>query len=310
MRITVDKNVVSVYEDVCARWERWYLLMSDIHHDSVYCNRELETAHLNEALARNAQIIMLGDIFDAMQGRFDPRRSMVELRPEYRREDYYDFIVRDLGDYLAPYAKNILLIGRGNHETAVLKNANTDLIDRLAFYLNSMHGGRVVTGGFGGWVRFMFEMLGVPNMSYALKYFHGAGSEAPVTRGVIQTNRQAVYLPDADVVVNGHNHNLYYVPICRERLSGKGQPYQDIQHHVRIPGYKQEYADGSGGWTVERGGVPKPIGAVWMRMYYDSSRSSTARVHLQFIADIEGGLMVEPVGVGDGAGYVERYPEP
>lgn len=293
MKTSVDGNVISLYFDVKAKWEQWFLLLSDVHHDSVYCNRELETEHLREAIRRKAYILYFGDLFDAMQGRFDPRRSMNELRPEYRRDDYYDYVIKDVGDYLAPYSKNIVMMGRGNHETSVLKNANTDLIDRLAFYMNAVHGAHVITGGFGGWVRFMIQSEDIPHGSYRMKYFHGAGSEAPVTRGVIQTNRQAVYLPDADIVVNGHNHNAYYVPICRERLSGKGIQYQDIQHHIRIPGYKQEYADGSGGWTVERGGVPKPIGAVWMRMYYTRSETSN-RVKLQFITDIEGGLMVEP----------------
>jgi hypothetical protein len=56
-----------------------------------------------------------------MQGRFDPRRDMDELRPEYRRNDYYDFVVRDAADFLEPYANNIALISDGNHELAVLK---------------------------------------------------------------------------------------------------------------------------------------------------------------------------------------------
>ena len=80
---------------------------------------------------------MLGDIFDAMNGRFDPRRSMKDVRPEYRREDYYDAIVEDTIEQLIPYAENILLISYGNHETSVLKNASTDLIARLAAGLSS-----------------------------------------------------------------------------------------------------------------------------------------------------------------------------
>jgi predicted phosphodiesterase len=288
-RITQQGVVTSVYLEVKAGWEQWILLQSDNHHDSIKCSRELETAHLEEAKRRNAWVMIFGDLFDAMQGRFDPRRSMDELRPEYRREDYYDFVVSDIGKYLAPYAQNLLMITDGNHELSVLKNANTYLPDRLVSeYLNRRSGGHVVHGAYGGWVRFMFESAGKPMMSVKLKYFHGSGGEAPVTRGVIQTNRQAVYLPDADVVVNGHSHNSYYVPISRERIGGKGKQFFDIQHHVRIPGYKQDYGDGSTGWDVTRGGVPKPIGAVWMRMYFDNG------VQLQFIPDIRG---AEPVSV-------------
>jgi hypothetical protein len=299
LKIDSNGNVLSLYFDICAGWEQWFLLVSDVHHDSVYCNRELWQAHLEQALVRRALVLSFGDLLDCMQGRFDPRRSMKELRPEYRRDDYYDFVVTDVAKFLSPYAANILLLAKGNHETSILKNANTDLTDRLVFALNSQYGGCVKTGGYGGWVRFMFNHPAgdnptVPHSSLRMKYFHGAGAEAPVTRGVIQTNRQAVYLPDADIVVNGHNHSNYYVPIARERLSGKGRQFFDIQHHIRIPGYKQEYADGSGGWMVERGGVPKPIGCVWMRMYYEQDMIKT-----QFMADLEGGAVVAPAGYGN-----------
>jgi hypothetical protein len=140
----------------------------------------------------------------------------------------------------------------------------------------------------------MFESGGVPQLSVRLKYFHGAGGEAPVTRGVIQTNRQAVYLPDADIVVNGHSHNSYYIPISRERLSAKGRQYFDIQHHLRTPGYKQSYGDGAQGWDVTRGGVPKPIGACWVKLKYCNSMvgRSVDRVRIECNPDIRGADVV------------------
>ena len=201
---TVDGAVTTLrLDDARGGWEQWFLLMSDNHHDSVYCNRDLEIEHLEEAKRKQARIFIFGDFFDAMQGRFDPRRSMDELRPEYRVENYYDVVVRDSAKFLSPYADLIDVISDGNHELAVRKNANTDLIDRLVYELRQGGKSTVVHGGYGGWIRMMFDKTGVRE-SIKLKYFHGAGAEAPVTRGVIQTNRQAVYLPDADVVVNGH----------------------------------------------------------------------------------------------------------
>ena len=110
----------------------------------------------------------------------------------------------------------------------------------------------------------MMRMNGRFEGTIRVKYFHGAGGEAPVTRGAIQTNRQAVYLPDADLVINGHSHNAYWIPITRERLSNKGAHYFDTQHHVRTPGYMQSYGDGSTGWEVTRGGVPKPMGGCFV----------------------------------------------
>lgn len=282
MKVEAQGNVVSVYfDDVYVGWEQWLLLSSDRHHDSAWCDRELEKKHLDKAVERNALIIDAGDCLDAMQGRFDPRRSYPDLRPEFKVANYYDAIVADAARFYGPYAKNWLLLGRGNHESSTLKNAGTDPTSNLALLLNNQHGGAVIPGFFGGWVRFMFTTKGVPRGSLNLKYFHGAGGEAPVTRGVIQTNRQAVYLPDADIVLNGHSHNNYLVPISRERLSNKGKLYKDIVWFARTPGYKNDYREGAEGWEVERGGVPKPLGCMWARLFCEDKR-----VRCELTADI------------------------
>jgi hypothetical protein len=85
---------------------------------------------------------------------------------------------------------------------------------------------------------------------------------------VIDTNRQAVYEPDANIVVNGHNHESWYMPIARERLSNMGVSFQDIQHHLRTGTYDNDYEDGYSGFHVESGKPPKPRGAVWVKFSY------------------------------------------
>ncbi len=269
-----DGAVTSYYFDAPAGWTRKYFFMSDVHYDSVLCDRELLKDHLERIKKARGRLVIVGDFFDAMQGRFDPRRSMDELRPEYRRDDYYDFVVKDAAEYLKPYAKYIDAITDGNHELSVRKNANTDLIDRLIFMLNSTTGSNILHGGYGGWFRLVFTLadggLTGRRLTKKIKYYHGSGGDAPVTKGVISTNRQAVYLPDADIVVNGHNHNQYHMVINRERLGNKGSLYFDLQHHIRTPGYKQAYGDGSAGWDVTRGAPPKPLGGAWLQFTANS----------------------------------------
>jgi outer membrane protein OmpA-like peptidoglycan-associated protein len=263
-------NVLTIeFDEIAQGWEQWFMLSSDRHHDSIKCDRELQKKHLEKVNERNAYILDVGDFFDAMQGRYDPRRSYGELRPEYKSNTYLDDIVKDAAAHFGPYAKRLLLLGRGNHDTTVIKNNGTDILSSLAHRLNSDYGGNVQVGGYGGWVRFMFKMRKTVRMSKRLKYFHGAGGGGPVTRGVIQTNRQAVYLPDADIIVNGHTHDTWVVPIARERLSEAGKIGADTQWHLRVPTYSDDYGDGSGGWHVERWGPPKPRGCMWLRLYYD-----------------------------------------
>lgn len=46
------------------------------------------------------------------------------------------------------------------------------------------------------------------------------------------------------------------------------------------------YGDGSGGWEVERGGVPKPVGAYWLRLYWKRA-GDVKRLAVQPISAIE-----------------------
>ena len=272
MNLNNAGNVLTVREDAPNGWEQYVLLMSDNHHDSPLCERKVEEKHLKEAREKGAWILQAGDLFDAMQGRKDPRSSYDNLDLALKGDDYLDRLVRFNADFLAPYADNILMIGRGNHETSALKHYGVDLTSNLVYRMRTEYNSPVVAGGYGGWVRFMFTMDKTKKASLKLKYFHGAGGGAPVTRGMIATNRQAVFLPDADVVWNGHIHEGYVTMIQRERLSTAGRVYQDCQWHVRTPGYMNSYRDGSGGWAVESGMAPTPIGCVWLRLFREGDR--------------------------------------
>lgn len=282
-------NVTTLFVDeIYQGWEMFLLFSSDRHHDSIGCNRDLELAHLEEARRRKAFIIDVGDLFDAMQGKYDPRRTYSNLRPEYKVDDYLDEIVKEASKFYSPYAKQFLVIGRGNHESSILRNNGVDLTSNLVHRLNADHGGHVQAGGYGGWVRIQLAINKTWRASVLIKYFHGAGGgSAPVTRGTIQTNRQAVYLPDADIVVNGHNHESWYMPISRERIGYTGMIYQDIQHHVRTPTCKLDYGDGSGGWHIETGKPPKPMGAVWIRLTVDWKRDRGT--------NHKSGIRIEPI---------------
>lgn len=272
----LTRNVLQVtYKDITAGWEKWILLSSDRHHDNIHCRQDIEKRHLEMALKREADIFDFGDLFCAMQGKYDPRSNMDDIRPENVKQNYLDSLVETAGQFYGPYASRFKLIAKGNHETNITKRHGTDLTSNLVNRLNTDFGGRVFTGEYGGWIKFKFYIHQTVRVSKNLKYFHGAGGGGPVTRGVIQTNRQAVYLPDADIVVNGHTHDSYHVPIARERLSQAGVVRRDVVHYLRTASYKDEYGDGGSGWHVERGGPPKPIGAIWGRFYLENTQDYT-----------------------------------
>lgn len=261
------------FDKISKGWEQWGLLRSDAHHDNEYSDWEFEKSHLEEAKRRGAFIIDAGDVYDLMQGKYDPRKDLDMLKEEHKGTDYLDRVLKTATRDYAPYAENFCVIGMGNHESSILDRLGTNMTDRLVVELNrkledrqSKH--RVLAGGYSGWVLFRFRIQKTVQRMVALAYYHGSGGGAVVTRGVISTNRMAVYLPDADIVMTGHTHDQFVVPIARVRISEHGTLGNDFQYHVKTGTYKDERQDGYNGWAIQKqDGAPKIKGACWVRFY-------------------------------------------
>ena len=126
-----------------------FLFISDVHFDSVKCDRELLYSHLEEAKSLNASVFIFGDLMDLMQGRWDPRGSYADLRPEYKSVVYVDEVIQDVGEKLSKYADVIKFISKGNHETNIEKRMMVSPIDRVAQIIGS-NGGHVHCRGSRG----------------------------------------------------------------------------------------------------------------------------------------------------------------
>lgn len=251
--------------------EFWLLLRSDVHHDNPKCNQELEKKHLDKALERDALIVDNGDLFCAMQGKYDKRASKDALRPEHQAGNYLDLLVDTAFEFYRPYKSHFAVLGRGNHETAIYGKHETDLTERLVSRLKGDKG-IAESSGYGGWIRCQFWNSRKCRHTLWIYHYHGSGGGGPVTKGVPQTNRTAVFTPDADVILTGHTHDEWIVWITRQRISPHGMVYHDQQLHMRPPGYKDAWNDGYAGWEVERMHGPKSIGALWLRMEYQHKK--------------------------------------
>lgn len=280
MRIRALQNIADIeteahnvhvvrFSGVRANWEQHFLITSDRHFDHRASDRELQRRHLEMAVSRNAFVIDVGDWFDLMQGRNDPRSSYDDLLPQYKTDRYVDAVIDDATKFFADYAPHVLLVARGNHETAFTKHRGVDVTSWFVGRLRENKASVAQAGGYGGWIRFQFEIQKTRHTSINLKYFHGGGAGATMSFGTLDIRRQAAYLPDADVVVNGHTHDGYVIPVARERLSNAGKVHHDTTWFLRTMTYKNEYGDGSGGWAVEKKHPPKPLGAIWGRFCFD-----------------------------------------
>lgn len=276
-------------EDNWANDSIWCLLRSDAHHDNPHSDNNLEKKHLDTALQRNAFILDNGDAFCAMQGKGDPRASKDDIKEVHKKGCYLDSLVETYTEFLAPYAKNIAVMGKGNHETAVLKHRETDLTKRLVSSLNGKTGSLIKSGQIANWIGVRAWKRNTKNKNRQLSntvwiyMFHGAGGGGPVTKGVIGANRMGVTFPDADIVTTGHTHDHWFFTNARSRISSHGKEYIDEQLHIKTPTYKNEYGVKDSGFHMEKGRPPKPLGAVWIRFFHQESKELD-RYRLKFEA--------------------------
>lgn len=100
----------------------WVFVSSDWHWDSTHCDRERLAHDLGLAKKHHAAVLSLGDGFDAMGGKFDPRSTKHSIRPELQTDDYFDSCVTQCAEWLKPYKESLALITPGNHESAVRRD--------------------------------------------------------------------------------------------------------------------------------------------------------------------------------------------
>ena len=258
------------------------VLMSDLHWDNPKCDRLTLKKHLDKAKEMGAKVIVNGDFFCLMQGKYDPRRNKNDIRPEHNKPNYIDAVILDAVEWFGPYKDTLIFTGYGNHETGIIKNLETDPLQRFADMFNFVHKPEIPlkVGGYGGWITLQMTLHKTSKISARLYYFHGSGGGGPVTRGVIQNQRQMADTDGADMIWMGHVHELYTMYQSKKSLhSQRMVPILKEVLHIRTSTYKEEHGDGYMGWHIERGAPPKPIGAVLLEL------EAVRKYHPQLSAD-------------------------
>ena len=257
---------------VTFRSRLWVLISSDWHWDSVKCDRDRLAADLREAKRLNACVLSLGDGFDAMGGKFDPRSNgKHDVRPEFQQGNYYDEIVSQCGQWLDPYREQMALISPGNHESSVRKRMETCLTTRLVERLR-VAGSPVRHGGYAGWVLFRASR-GKTTALHRLWYHHGFGGGGGTTRGTGQFHQYLAEV-DADTIVAGHVHQRTLIEAHRQRITPTGICRTRPVHLVRSSTYKSESV--TDGWAVEKGIGARPLGGWWMLLRWANNDSELA----------------------------------
>jgi hypothetical protein len=246
--------------------EQWFLLTSDRHFDNSASDHDLQRLHLDQALERDAAIIDIGDLFDAMQGPGDRRSERSQIRREEDRFVYFNQIVDEAATFFEPYAEQMIMLSRGNHETAPIRHYGLDLTQWLATALK----GRVPDCPlrimpYDGFIKLSVTVSGQRRGGFTGAYVHGSGGGGKVTKGAIQSQRRHADF-DCDFFLSGHTHDEYVMHRYRYTLNSAGKIYNKRSRYISIPGYKRS-TEKHDGFEAEKEHGPKGVGAYWLRVY-------------------------------------------
>jgi len=212
--------------------------LSDVHFDSPKCDRNLFFKHMDMAREEGALVHINGDFLDIMACKNDRRRSKSLLRPEYSNANYIDCVVNDAIEKLSPYARNIVSFVEGNHESAILRHQETDVVDRITQGLKWV-GSPVQRGGYRGYLIITFERGGNSNVNMIGAWSHGkwGGVISKGTQGVM---RDSAWLPDATFHIKGHIHTSWVVPQPQYRINQNYEVEVAEQMHFQCGTYKRD----------------------------------------------------------------------
>jgi predicted phosphodiesterase len=253
-----------------------FLLTSDYHYDNPKCLRDKLHKNLDEALASNAKVFCFGDILCLMQGKYDPRGSKKDIRPEHNTHNYIDVVIEDTASKLAKYP--FAVISQGNHESAPSKRLETDILGRLVDTINlqKQPSEKVIRGGYHGFVRIIFHNNGGNVKTYHLYFHHGLWGGS-VMKGM-QGNPRFASIVDADFVVSGHVHVRNMDESMRYSIDKAGILRTKPQYFLKCGTYKEEFLEPHG-FAIEKIVMPKNIGGWWLE--FEGTRNTDLQVKIQ-----------------------------
>jgi hypothetical protein len=273
---TSIKQVSRTCHEVRSSTPLKFLFISDVHFDSVKCDRPRLFRHLERAEAEGFLVFIFGDLFDLMGGKYDPRSSYSDIRPEYKSITYLDDVIEDTYERLKKYTC-IRFIGRGNHETNIEKRMHTSPLDRLAQMYPKER--RPLVAGYSGWLKIVYQKENTRRQTVSMvHYHHGYGGNAKRSKGVLNVDLDQMQFPDADLIMRGHTHQKWHVPITVDRVQIKSmRMYQNTTHHLQLGSYKM-LGDRFAGWATEKGFNTPRLGGWFAELNHNSNHDPVWRI--------------------------------
>jgi predicted phosphodiesterase len=220
-------------------------LCSDLHLDAKGCDVDLLKSELSRAVELKADIIIGGDVFDAIL--HGDRKRYTPGGDKFGSDTNLNKMVKHAADFLRPYTKNIIAIGHGNHEMSVVKYHNFDPVDALIYDLSREDGVEIKPLHYTGIIRYIFK---APNSrrtrTYKIYYNHGQGASAEISKGLIMVDRHRKKV-QADMYWFGHTHTKVVLPAEHVIFMNNQGTLEEKQIKCLITGcYNKVFYDSTG----------------------------------------------------------------
>jgi hypothetical protein len=234
---------------------------NDVHLDSKYCKRKKFFEHCE----MSDKIILSGDFWDLMEGKFDRRASK---KDELLKDGHYINNLVDLGiKMLKPYKDKIIAWNKGNHELTFEKFSDVSITDFVCKGL----GINPVRMGANGYYMFKFVNRGKVRIKTVF-FTHNTGHGGKRSKGALAADIIAGERPDADIWIGEHSHRGVIVPLKVQRISKKTKliNYQR-KYFCQSLTYKAADEDVKGeSFEINKAFGMLPIGGLFLDFYHKS----------------------------------------
>ena len=209
--------------------------LSDLHLDSPYTDLKKLKKLFDDAQKNQYKIVIIGDLLDVMGGKYDRRTTKGDIKPEHNTDNYINSVCESAADFLAPYIDDILLITAGNHEREIDKRMECYLLEFIDLYLHKKTGKSINwTQDYAGYIRLHGKRKNAgESCPTTIFYNHGKDGNATMSFGVLNVKRNAAVI-DADIIVMGHIHKNFSLPLNRLYLTNKGVIKVKEQLHLQL----------------------------------------------------------------------------
>jgi UDP-2,3-diacylglucosamine pyrophosphatase LpxH len=209
--------------------------LSDLHLDSPYTDLKKLKKLFDDAQKNQYKIVIIGDLLDVMGGKYDRRTTKGDIKPEHNTDNYINSVCESAADFLAPYIDDILLITAGNHEREIDKRMECYLLEFIDLYLHKKTGKSINwTQDYAGYIRLHGKRRNSQDSCpTTIFYNHGKDGNATMSFGVLNVKRNAAVI-DADIIVMGHIHKNFSLPLNRLYLTNRGVIKVKEQLHLQL----------------------------------------------------------------------------